>query len=156
MRPRRRCANIWFSKSSRLKNPLDAGNPTGDAADAALCRVVDRRSQYRHACLGRHVRPVGTRVRDPAVTESILDSTDKPVFGFIRMAIARRSGDGEFQDEVGFPFLQGLPAIIRALGALAFYGARKGRRIAALPPPTGKRETLQGACLRSGARASTG
>ncbi len=33
----------------------------------------------------------------------------------------------EFQEQVGFPFLQGLPAVIRALAALAFYGARKGR-----------------------------
>ena len=33
-----------------------------------------------------------------------------------------------FQDEVGFPFLQGLPAVIRSFGALAFYAARKGRK----------------------------
>src|SRR5262249_32067808 len=53
----------------------------------------------------------------------------------------------KFQNEVGFPFLQGLPAVIRALGGLAFYGARKGRRVAPLAPPTGRAETLQGAAV---------
>src|ERR1700676_2885194 len=49
-----------------------------------------------------------------------------------------------FQDEVGFPYLQGLPETVRALAALTFYGARRGRRIAPLPPPKGRAETLQG------------
>ena len=48
-----------------------------------------------------------------------------------------------FQDEVGLPFLQGLPAAIRALSSLAFYGARKCRRIASLPAPESKKETKE-------------
>jgi acetyltransferase len=53
----------------------------------------------------------------------------------------------KFQNDVGFPFLQGLPAVICALGALAFYGPRKGRAIPALPPADGKAEALQGAAF---------
>ena len=84
--------------------------------------------------------PSGSRVRDPAVTKSIADATDKPVIGFIRMAILTDQATVKFQNEVGFPFLQGLPAVIRALGGLAFYGARKGRSIAPLRRrPDGRR-----------------
>jgi succinyl-CoA synthetase beta subunit len=88
-------------------------------------------------------------VRDPAVTKSVPDGTDKPVFGFIRMACVTDANSVKFQDDVGFPFLQGLPAIIRTFGALAFYGARKGRAIAPLAPPQGRAATLEGAALPS-------
>jgi acetyltransferase len=40
-----------------------------------------------------------------------------------------------------------LPETVRALSALAFYGARHGREIAPLPPPRGDAQTLQGARL---------
>jgi acetyltransferase len=33
---------------------------------------------------------------------------------------------------------------VRALAALTFYGARRGRRVAPLPPPQGRAETLRG------------
>jgi len=69
------------------------------------------------------------------------------VIGFIRMAILTDQATVKFQNEVGFPFLQGLPAVIRALGALAFYGARVGRSIAPLKAPAGRAETLDGAAF---------
>jgi acyl-CoA synthetase (NDP forming) len=54
-----------------------------------------------------------------------------------------------FQEQVGFPYLQGLPETVRALAALTFYGARRGRRIAPLPPPKGRAETLHGKALET-------
>ena len=42
------------SHELELKNPLDAGNPVNDAHDAAVVRGDRRRSQCRHAGLGRH------------------------------------------------------------------------------------------------------
>jgi acetyltransferase len=63
------------------------------------------------------------------------------------MAILTDQATVKFQNEVGFPFLQGLPAVIRALGGLAFYGARKGRDIVPLAPPAGRAETLEGAAF---------
>jgi acetate---CoA ligase (ADP-forming) len=38
---------------------------------------------------------------------------------------------------VGFPYLQGLPQTIRAMSAMAFYGARAGRQIDELAAPRG-------------------
>ena len=126
-----------------LKNPLDAGNPISDTQDAALCAAVAAGSNIDMLAWGG-TPPSGKRMRDTAVTKSIADGTDKPVIGFIRMGCVTDRMSVKFQNEVGFPFLQGLPSVIRALGALAFYGARKGRKAAVLPPANGRVETLQG------------
>lgn len=131
-----------------LKNPLDAGNPVNDAHDAKLCAAIAADPNVDMLAWGG-TPPSGSRVRDPAVTRSIADATDKPVIGFIRMAILTDQATVKFQNEVGFPFLQGLPAVIRALGGLAFYGARAGRSMAPLAAPTGRAETLEGAALEA-------
>src|SRR5262249_62356339 len=47
----------------------------------------------------------------------------------------------------GFRFGQALPRVIRGSGALAFYGAGKGKKAAVLPPANGRAETLQGAAF---------
>ncbi|MEA2987663.1 MAG: hypothetical protein QOG83_374 [Alphaproteobacteria bacterium] len=131
-----------------LKNPLDAGNPTGDANDAALCAAVLADPDVDMLAWGG-TPPTGKRVRDASVTKAMAAATDKPVVGFIRMALVTGKEAVEFQNEVGFPFLQGLPAVIRSLGALAYYSARKGRRIAPLAPPIGRAETLKGAAFEN-------
>ena len=129
-----------------LKNPLDAGNPINDAADAALCAAVAADPDVDMLAWGG-TPAAGKRVRDPTVTKSIADGTDKPVIGFIRMACLTDQATVKFQNDVGFPFLQGLPSVIRALGALAFYAERKGRSIAELPSPSGCADDLQGAAF---------
>ena len=131
-----------------LKNPLDAGNPVDDVHDAKLCAAIAADPNVDMLAWGG-TPPSGSRVRDPAVTKSIADGTDKPVIGFIRMSILTDQATVKFQNEVGFPFLQGLPSVIRALGALAFYGARKGRSIQPLAAPVGRPETLEGAALEA-------
>src|SRR5262245_12495619 len=124
-----------------LKNPLDAGNPTGDTADAEMCIAVAADRNVDMVAWGG-TPPSGRRVRDPGVTKRIADSTDKPVLGFIRMHHVTGPEAVVFQEQTGIPFLQGLPPVIRALAGLAFYGARKGRTIAPLPAPAGRAETL--------------
>jgi acetyltransferase len=141
-------SSLLFQKELALKNPLDAGNPRGDENDAALCKAVIADPNVDMLAWGGSP-PSGKRVRDPAVTKSIADSTDKPVFGFIRMASIVDQTTRDFQDQVGFPFLQGMTAIIRAFGALAFYAERKGRKVAPLPPANGQAETLSGAALET-------
>jgi acetyltransferase len=78
-----------------------------------------------------------------------MESTDKPVIAFVRMNFPVDKQAVEFQEQVGFPYLQGLPETVRALAALAFYGQREGRRIAPLPPPSGRAATLQGAAFEA-------
>jgi acyl-CoA synthetase (NDP forming) len=48
---------------------------------------------------------------------------------------------------MGIPFLQTLPATVRALGALAFHGARAGRVIAPLPAAKGDAGAIEGEAL---------
>jgi len=135
--------SLLVQQELELKNPLDAGNPINDAHDAALGAAIVADPNVDMLALGISP-PSGSRVRDPAVTKGVADGTDKPVVGFVRMASLTDKTTLQFQSDVGFPFLQGLPAVIRALGGLAFYGARKGREIAPLHPPQGHAETLQG------------
>jgi acetyltransferase len=136
------------SPELELKNPLDAGNPLNDAHDAALCAAVGADPRVDMLAWGG-TPPSGSRVRDAAATRSIAEGTDKPVVGFIRMATLTDAATVKFQNEVGFPFLQGLPSVIRVLGALAFYGERKGRQISPLAAPGGRVETLRGSALEA-------
>jgi acetate---CoA ligase (ADP-forming) len=72
------------------------------------------------------------------------------VIAFVRMNFPVDKQAVAFQEQVGFPYLQGLPETVRALAALAFYGARRGHRIAPPPPPPqGRAETLQGAAFEA-------
>jgi acyl-CoA synthetase (NDP forming) len=79
----------------------------------------------------------------------VVESTDKPVIAFVRMNFPVDKEAVEFQEQVGFPYLQGLPQTVRALAALVFYGKRRGRAIAPLPPPRGRAATLQGAAFEA-------
>jgi acyl-CoA synthetase (NDP forming) len=137
-----------------LKNPLDAGNPAGEAESAALCRAIAADPNVDMLAWGSTL-PSGQRSRDPALLRSVVESTDKPVIAFIRMNFPVDAQAVEFQEQVGFPYLQGLPETVRALAALSFYGARRGRRIAPLPSARGRAATLQGAAFAA-ALASQG
>jgi acyl-CoA synthetase (NDP forming) len=131
-----------------LKNPLDAGNPINDASDAELCKVIAADPNVDMIAWGG-TPPTGKRVRDVSVTRAITEATDKPVLGFIRMQHVIEKVSVDFQDQVGIPFLQGLPAVIRTMAALSFYSARKGRKLAPLPAPRGRAETLEGVALEA-------
>jgi acetate---CoA ligase (ADP-forming) len=137
-----------------LKNPLDAGNPGGEAESAALCRAIAADPNIDMLAWGSTL-PSGQRSRDPTLLRGVVESTRKPVIAFVRMNFPIDQQAVEFQEQVGFPYLQGLPETVRALAALTFYGARKGRRIAPLPPPQGRADTLQGTAFQA-ALASRG
>jgi acyl-CoA synthetase (NDP forming) len=131
-----------------LKNPLDAGNPGGEAESAALCRAIAADPNVDMLAWGSTI-PSGKRSRDPTLLRGVVESTDKPVIAFVRMNFPIDQQAVEFQDQVGIPYLQGLPETVRALAALTFYGARRGRRIAPLPPALGSAATLRGTALEA-------
>jgi acetyltransferase len=116
-----------------LNNPLDASDPPDDVGSAAMLSKVAADPGFDIvAWAATNYRGEGKR--DPSLLRTFFDSTDKPVIAFSRMSHVMARSAVVFQEEVGFPFLQGLPATVRALAALAFYGARAGRCIAPLPP----------------------
>jgi acetyltransferase len=126
-----------------LKNPLDAGIPSTDANAADMCVAVAADPNIDMLAWAGTL-PTGKGPRDAVELARVLASTDKPVLGFGRMNYMIGAEAREFQAKVGFPFLQGLQPTIRALSALAFYGARAGRRIAPLAAPKGRLEILGG------------
>ena len=134
-----------------LKNPLDAGNPAGEAESAQLCRAIAADPNVDMLAWGSTL-PSGKRSRDPTLLRGVAESTDKPVIAFVRMNFPVDAQAVEFQEQVGFPYLQGLPETVRALAALAFYGARRGRRDRAAAAAAGPRRNAAGRRLRGGAR----
>jgi len=129
-----------------LKNPLDAGIPSNAANAAEMCIAVAADPNVDMlAWLGN--LPTGRRKPDPAALKSILAATEKPVIAFSRTAYALGTDALAFQDDVGFPFLQSLPETVRALEALAFYGARAGQKLE--PPPQGAAATQQKPALEA-------
>jgi acyl-CoA synthetase (NDP forming) len=137
-----------------IKNPLDAGIPTTDANAAEMCIAVANDPGIDMLAWAQ-VLPSGKRSPDVDTIRTILAATDKPVVAFGRMQYMFEPKALEFQDAVGFPFLQALPPTIRALGDLAFYGARVGKKIEALHAPKGVAAAFDGDAL-AGALARHG
>ena len=135
-----------------LKNPLDAGIPTTDANAVEMCAAVANDPQVDMLAWAA-VLPSGKRRQDSNVLRGILAATEKPVIAFGRMAYMVGPEGLRFQDEVGIPFLQGLPATVNALGALAFYGARAGRMVPDLGAPRAPGSPLGDAQLADALRA---
>jgi acetyltransferase len=115
-----------------IKNPLDAGIPSTDANAAEMCIAVAQDPNVDMLAWAS-VLPAGRRQPDVSILKTIAASTDKPVLAFARMTYMVPETSLPFQDDVGMPFLQALPPTVRALGALAWYGARAGRQVAPLP-----------------------
>ena len=129
------------------KNPLDSGLPTGSKGLAEMCEaVLDDPSTDILAVAGQ-ISAGRADVAAGAPLKALLDYTDKPVIGFGRMRYVLGEDGITYQDEIGIPYLQGLPETVRALNALAFYGARAGRTIAEPAPPTGTEANLEAAAL---------
>jgi acetyltransferase len=115
-----------------VKNPLDAGIPTTDQNAIDMCAAVAEDPGIDMIAWAATL-PTPRRIPDAKILRRILERTDKPFLAFGRMAYGLAPGALEFQDEVGFPYLQGLPQTINALSALHFYAQRKGRQIEPLP-----------------------
>jgi acyl-CoA synthetase (NDP forming) len=123
------------------KNPLDAGSPKGLPSAAQMCEAILADPNVDMAAwavwLGR-----SAGFGDLTPMRRVVDATDKPMLGFGRMHAQMNSDALDVQDGIGFPFLQGVPDTLQAMQALAFYAARKGRAIPALPKPKGRPEAL--------------
>jgi acetyltransferase len=129
------------------KNPIDSGLPAGNKVLAEMCEaVLDDPSTDMLAVAGQ-ISTGRADVAAGAPLKALLDYTDKPVIGFGRMRYMMGEDSITYQDEIGIPYLQGLPETVRALNALAFYGARAGRAIAEPAPPTGTEANLEAGAL---------
>ncbi len=126
------------------KNPLDSGIPAGNRTLAAICEAVlddpsvDMLALAAQISAGRASLEAGEPIR------ALRDHSAKPIIAFGRMRYAFSEDSIRYQDHVGIPHLQGIPETLRALNALAAYGARAGRKVPALPKPKGRAADLEG------------
>jgi len=134
-------------KEMTPKNPLDSGIPAGNDLLAELCQAALDDPATDTLAVAGQISEGRADIAAGAPLKALVESTTKPVIGFARMGYNVGADGIAYQDEIGIPYLQGLPETLRALNGLAFYGARAGRGIAELPAPMGTPENLEGDAL---------
>ena len=125
-----------------IRNPLDCGIPSGIETQAMFCRAVLDDPKIDMIAFASKAGRVGAD--EAAPLKALAAGTEKPVIAFERMRYPLPAGAIEYQDDLRIPHLQGLPETLRALTALAFYGARAGKTPPTPPEPTGDAAGLEG------------
>ena len=129
------------------ENPLDVGPSVGVQADkfAEICKVVCADPTVDLVTV-QGLMPINPQdPYNPEPLRGVLDSTDKPVLAFGRIAQNASEVSRKFQNETGVPFIHGLPATVRALQGLVRYAAALRRGVGAIAEPRGRAESLEGA-----------
>ena len=133
-----------LAPGTRISNPLDGGDPPADSVLADVCKAVLDDPGIDMLAWASTL-PAGPKDAKPF--RSVLEHSSKPVLAFNRMAYHYPPSALQFQDEAGFPFLQGLPHLLRATAALGFYAERSGQSVAPVPPPKAGQAHLDRACV---------
>jgi acyl-CoA synthetase (NDP forming) len=120
------------------KNPLDLGIPMGLKHAAGVIDVVSRDPNVDMIAWAAMLPSKAGAWEGVEELQNLLKRTDKPILGFGRMSYQMTPEAVEAQKSAGFPFVQGLEPTLRAMNALWFHAARRGRRPASLPtaPPS--------------------
>jgi acetyltransferase len=118
-------------------NPLDVGavNVGNPEKYADICKIVVADPGVDILGMQGQLPTLPDETPDPAIFAGIAAATAKPVIAFGRLAQNVSDAARDYQKKTAVPFIQGLPAAIRAMKALATYAARRGRPVEALPPP---------------------
>lgn len=138
------------------KNPLDAGIPGGIEHAGKMCEAVLADPGIDMVAWAGQLPGKKGAWDDVTPIRRLLDLSDKPLIGFGRMYYQLSPQALAAQDAIGIPFLQGLEPTVRALNALAFYGARAGKPVPPLPAPKKTAltpETLEKELVRYGVAA---
>jgi acyl-CoA synthetase (NDP forming) len=120
-------------------NPLDVGasNVRRPETYAEICKIVAADPGVDILAVQGQLPTLPDENPDPAVLGGIAASTEKPVIVFGRMAQNVSDAARDYQRNTALPFVQGLPAAVRAMQALAGFAEKCGRRVPVLPPTGG-------------------
>ena len=135
-----------------VKNPIDIGSPIGAtdiSAPAEITKAMAADPDIDMVAWALNLPGGGRGARNPEMVQDVLASTDKPVVGFARMNHMVDQTGRDYQDTTGMPFLQGIAPTVRALNALWFYAARKGRAVRELPQAAGTEADTAGEALQA-------
>ena len=116
------------------KNPLDLGIPMGLKHAAGVIDVVSRDPNVDMIAWAAMLPSKAGAWEGVDELQNLLKRTDKPILGFGRMSYQMTPEAVEAQKAAGFPFVQGLEPTLRAMNALWFHAARRGRRPQTPPP----------------------
>jgi acyl-CoA synthetase (NDP forming) len=125
-----------------IKNPLDCGIPQTVEVQANFCRAI--LSEPSIDMVAFAARPGRMTVEEAEPLRKLAAETEKPLIAFERMRYPVSADALKVQAHLGIPFLQGLPETVRALNAMAFFGARAGKKIKLPAAPKGKAANLAG------------
>jgi acetyltransferase len=117
------------------RNPLDVGIPSTLEIAADTCATAAADPNIDMIAWAVPLPRQSDAWGDVAPLRALLDRTEKPVVAFARVISQVDELQVSSQQAAGFPFLQGILPTIRALNALWFHAARRGRVPAPLPPP---------------------
>jgi len=117
------------------RNPLDVGIPSTLDIAAETCATAAADPNIDMVAWAAPLPRKSDAWGDVAPLRALLGRTDKPVVAFARVISQVDELQVSSQKAAGFPFLQGILPTIRALNALWFHAARRGRA-PQLPPAT--------------------
>ncbi len=133
----------------RPENPLDtgAGLAYKQSVFSRICQIIAADERVDILTVQGQLPLSPEEKADPAVFADIVESTDKPVLVYGRMAQNVTETGRAFQEKAKTPFVQGLPETVRALQALICYGERLRRGVSPIGEPTGREANLEGAAF---------
>jgi acetate---CoA ligase (ADP-forming) len=117
------------------RNPLDVGIPSTLEIAADTCAVAAADPNIDMIAWAAPMPRKTDAWGNVAPLRALLGRTEKPVVAFGRVISQVDELQVSSQQAAGFPFLQGILPTIRALNALWFHAARRGRAPEVPPPP---------------------
>jgi acyl-CoA synthetase (NDP forming) len=131
----------------RPDNPLDtgAGLAVRQSQFSRICQIIAADEGVDILTIQGQLPLSHEEKIDPKVFADIVESTDKPVLVYGRMAQNVTEVGRAFQEKAKAPFIQGLPETVRALQALIRYGECRRQGILPIEEPTGRESNLEGA-----------
>ena len=117
------------------RNPLDVGIPSTLEIAADTCAATAADPNIDMVAWAAPMPRKTDAWGDVTPLRALLGRTEKPVVAFGRVISQVDELQVSSQQAAGFPFLQGILPTIRALNALWFHAARRGRAPEVPPPP---------------------
>lgn len=125
-------------------NPMDAGSTLAQKVPefCELCEMFAADDNVDILAIQGRVPLPDDKIKTPENYTRLVQSTDKPVMAFTRMAQNCDATLRDFQDGAGMPFLFGIPTMVRSMQALVNYAAAQRRGLALPPEPSGTLSNL--------------
>lgn len=140
-----------------IYNPIDAGSTVAQDVErlCELSKLFAADPNVDVLAVQMRLPIPGDKITTPDPYIDLRKSTDKPILGYTRMVQNADDLFRDFQAGSGIPFMQGIPATLRAMQGLVNYADRRRKGIPEMPEPAGNRQNVGSAAL-AGALAACG